>query len=290
MIRVLKNRLCWSGEFLKRKTSKMAGITSWREALADPCFWTAHYGLHLSTIVDDLDAFYGPAGELCKTWDTVLFGDQDMDTPLLPEENFVYLRANILTLALPEQYSWALEYGAEGLDHMIYHPQVYPEGIFIAHQGGNAELPGLRWTELKQIVACLEPTWPGDFALHTLYPLLYPLVDPIEAAEYDEVRQTLRAAWEALELAEPFQLEQWLDASIQVYEKGRLMRYDAAQGWQEIATLPAAGLLGTEQVWLCDPARGGWFTAPWRPCPRRDARRFVPFFAMLERHAPASLK
>lgn len=213
-----------------------------------------------------------------------------MDSPLLPEEDFTPIRANVLTLAFPEQYSWVLEYGAEGIDHRIYHPQVYPGGILIAHQGGNAELPGLRWAELKQIVACLEPTWPLDFAPQTLYPLLYPLVDPIEATEYDEVRQALRTAWGALELAEPFQLEKWLDASIQVYEKGWLMRYDAAQGWHEIAAGRAAGLLGTEQVWLYDPARGGWFTAPWQPCPRRNARPFVPFFAMLEHNAPAPLK
>jgi len=276
-----------------RKASMMAGITNWSQALANPCFWTAHYGLHLSTTIHDLDAFYGPAGAPCTSWGRVLFGDQDMKTPLQPDEDdedWEYIRANILTLALPEQYSWALEYGAEGLDHMIYHPQVYPEGILIAHQGGNAELPGLRWAELKQIVACLEPTWPLDFALHTLYPLLYPLVDPIEPAEYEEVRHTLRTAWEALDLAEPFQLEQWLDASIQVYENGWLMRYDVAQGWHGRPTGRAAGLLGTERVWLYDPAWGGWFTAPRWHCPRQNVRPFVPFFAMLERHAPAPLK
>ena len=86
-------------------------------------------------------------------------------------------------------------------------------------------------------------------------------------------------------------MEQWVDASIQVYEKGWLMRHDPAQGWQERRTGPDPGYLGEEGLWLYDPAWGGWFTKSWLATSfRQDARPFVPFFAMLERHAPAPLK
>jgi hypothetical protein len=31
----------------------------------------------------------------------------------------------------------------------------------VAVDGGNSFLPDLRWAEAKQMVACLQPTWPG---------------------------------------------------------------------------------------------------------------------------------
>lgn len=64
------------------------------------------------------------------------------------------------------------------------------------------------------------------FDPHILYPLLYPIVDPVTLAEYDEVRQTLRTAWEALQIVPPAQLEPWLDARINVFEKGRVLNHD----------------------------------------------------------------
>lgn len=78
----------------------------------------------------------------------------------------------------------------------------------------------------------------------------------------------------------PSQMEGWLDASIRVYEKGRVLRYDAAQGWQE--DLP--GSVGPEQLWVPDPA-GHWFCTG-RSILRHKGRyeRFTPFFDMLERH------
>lgn len=275
----------------------MAGITSWREALANPCFWTWHYALHLKQSTGDLDAFFGPAAEPCKAYARVLYGDEDLDTPLSPGEDYDYVPANVLTLAFPEEYTWALEFGGEGLAHQIYHPQVYPEGILIALQTAHALLPGLRWVELQQIVTCLQPEWPLDFAVQTLYPLLYPVVDPITVAEYDEVRRTLHVAWEALLLPEPFQLEKWLDASIRVYEQGRRLCYTAARGWhdplEQITPTPKglspSGHAAEEGLWLYDPAWGGWITHGDHS-PRRDGLLFAPFFDMLERQTQAQME
>jgi hypothetical protein len=187
----------------------------------------------------------------------------------------------VLTLSFPENYTWALEFGGDGLAHHIYHPQEPLEELPIAVVGGHALLPGLRWAEVKQMVACLQPTWPATFALQTVYPLLYPIVDPVTFAEYDEVRQTLGTAWEALQVVKPSQLEGWLDVSISVYEKGRIVRYDAAHGWQ---ALSPSGNVNEEKLWLADRA-GDWF------CTSRYSMRrygshdiFTPFFDMLERH------
>jgi hypothetical protein len=201
------------------------------------------------------------------------------ETPLPPGADYVIPPASVLTLSFPEDYTWALEFGEGEVAHQIYHPQRYPEGLLIAVVGGHSLLPGLRWTEVKQMVACLQPAWPATFALQTLYPLLYPIVDPVTFAEYDEVRQTVGTAWEALHLSEPFQLEPWLDASIRVYEQGRLLHYQAAHGWQD-----PFGNVSEEKLWLADRA-GDWF------CTARNSTRrygshdiFVPFFEMLERH------
>jgi hypothetical protein len=258
----------------------VSGITNWSEALAHPCFWTWHYALHLNQYVQymgDLKSFFGPASQPCEEYGRLLYGDEDFEMPLPSDVDHVYVPASILTLSFPENYTWALEFGSDGLAHQIYHPQRYPDGLLITVQGGNFLLPGLRWAELKQMVACLQPAWPGTFDLQTLYPLLYPVVDPVTFAEYDEVRQTLGTAWEALQLSEPFQLEKWLDASIRVYEKGRVLHYNAAQGWHD-----SFGNINEEKLWFPDPA-GGWYTNwPWSR--RHDARTFAPFFEMLERY------
>src|SRR5262249_5482050 len=136
--------------------------------------------------------------------------------------------------SFPENYTWMLEFGGYELSHQIHHPQVYPGGLPIAVESAHFLLPGLRWAELKQMVACcLQPQWSEAFDPQTLYPLLYTIVDPVTFAEYDEVRQTLRTAWDALQIVSQPQLEHWLDASIRVYEKGRLLSHDAMRGWYD---------------------------------------------------------
>lgn len=282
----------------------MSGITNWSEALAHPCFWDLHYEPLIFDKDPDtdnfsLEAFFGCPDEQVKEYfrllhgeeDGPLYGDEDEDAerPLPPEaddadDDYVelYTPTSVLTLSFPENYTWALEFFLGEVSHHIYDPQGPPWGLLIAVDGGNFSLPGLRWAEVKQMVACLQPTWPGPFDLQALYLLLYPIVDPVTGDEYEEVRQTLGTAWEALQVVKPSQLERWVDLCIRVYENGRMFRYDAAQGWQE--DHPSASV-GPEQLWLPDSA-GHWFCTSWS-CSRRLGahERFTPFFDMLARHA-----
>lgn len=188
----------------------MSGITHWSEALAHPCFWVEHYAFLVSG-KGDLDAFFGRSAEQCEAFFRLLYGDEDFHMPLPPGAEYEYIPANVLGLSFPENFTWMLEFGGCGLAHQIYHPQVYPGGHLIAVESGHLRLPGLRWAELKQMVACFfQPEWSEVFDAQTLYPLLYTVVDPVTKASYDEVRQTLRTAWEALQIVKPSQLEQWL--------------------------------------------------------------------------------
>src|SRR5690242_21584934 len=97
--------------------------------------------------------------------DTPLNADDDAETTLSSEADYEDNDYNnyaeyvpptsILRLAFPETYTWQLEFGAGGeVMHKIYHPQVCLGGREIAEEGANCELPGLRWAELKQMVAC----------------------------------------------------------------------------------------------------------------------------------------
>ena len=153
----------------------MSGITNWSEALAHPCFWALHY-YTLFSDTDKLDAFFDCSVEQGHEFFRLLHGDEDFETPLPPDTEYEYIPASVLTLSFPENYTWALEFGGDGLAHHIYHPQEPLEELPIAVVGGHALLPGLRWAEVKQMVACLQPTWPATFALQTVYPLLYPIV------------------------------------------------------------------------------------------------------------------
>jgi hypothetical protein len=255
----------------------MSGITNWNEALAYPCFWAHHYALHLSE-TGDLESFFGRSAEQCQEFFLLLYGDTDFETPLPPDTKYVSVPASVLRLSFPENYTWMLEFGAGEVAHQIYHPQRYPDGLPIAVEGGNFCLPGLRWAELKQMVACcLQPEWPEAFDPQTLYPLLYTVVDPVTFVEHDEVRQTLRTAWEALQIIKPFQLEKWLDVSIRVYEQGQVLHYETAQGWHD-----PQGNINEEELWLLDPAEGWYTNWPWSL--RHDARLFAPFFELLERY------
>jgi hypothetical protein len=278
----------------------MTGITNWGEALADPCFWLAHYALNPWGATRDVEAFFGRSAEHCNEFLLHVYGDNDFETPLPPDTEYEYIPASVLGLSFPEDYTWMLEFGGYELSHQIYHPQVYPGGLPIAVESAHFRLPGLRWAELKQMVACcLPPEWAEAFDPHMLspllYPLLYPIVDPVTLAEYDEVRQTLRTAWEALQIVNQPQREQWLDASISVYEKGRLLSYDAVQGWydplerhaQDPKVVQAPRTFNEEDLWLPDKAFGWYTNWPWSL--RHDARTFAPFFEMLDRQTQPRL-
>lgn len=132
---------------------------------------------------------------------------------------------SILTLFFPENYTWALEFAGGEIAHRIFHPKIYPHRIKIAEESGHELLPGLRWSELKQIVICLQQERTGTFDPQAVYPLLYPVVGMVTFAEYDEVRQTLHTVWETLQIFEPSQMKRWLDETIEVYEKNRRQQY-----------------------------------------------------------------
>ena len=169
--------------------------------------------------------------------DTPLYEDGDVEAPLPPDAEYEDNDYNdyndyvpptsILRLAFPENYTWQLEFGAGGeVVHQIHHPQVYAGGREIAEEGANFELPGLRWAELKQMVDLLLATGlVSSFDPHTLYPLLYPIVDPVTLAEYDEVRQTLRTAGKPCGSCPQRSLSHG-HARINVFEKGRLLHHD----------------------------------------------------------------
>ncbi len=271
----------------------MSGITNWSEALANPCFWAAHYTAHLSDKDDLVESFFDYKDSQCKEFLLCLYGDDDFAMPLPPDTEYEYIPVSVLELSFPENFTWTLEFGGDGLAHQIYHPQIYPEGLLIAEEGGSPFLPGLRWAELKQMVACsLLPEWFEAFDPQTLYPLLYTIVDPVTKAEYDEVRQTLRTAWETLQVGKLSQLEQWLNASISVYEKGQQLSYDVVQGWYEPVVQPihpkvilAPRTLNEENLWLPDRA-GDWFCNDQHSLRRYGSHdTFAPFFEMLERYA-----
>ncbi len=300
----------------------MSGITNWSEALADPCFWVGRYAQNRPgdrDVEKDIEAFFGRSFEACEPFHLRLYGNIDYDTPLFaddaddeteppasPDEEYDYSDyddqippTSILRLPFPESYTWQLEFADYQVTHLIYHPEVYPGGRAIAVEGHTSLLPGLRWAELKQMVACLlPPDWSPVFDPHILYPLLYPIVDPVTLAEYDEVRQTLRAAWGALRIVPPLQLEPWLDVRINVFENGRLLAHDETLEWNDRATRRAPADIQDPKVietdwtvvagdmWARDPD-GGWFIhwPVWQPATSRtnDAGSFAPFFEMLER-------
>src|SRR5258708_4572389 len=209
-------------EVSERKGTMMPGITNWSEALAHPCFWTWHYALHLNAYAQytgGLSSFFGPAAQACEEYGRLLYGDNDSEMPLAPSADDLLVPASVLTLCFPEKYTWALAFCDGEVAHQIYHPQRYPDGLLIAVESGNFLLPGLRWVELKQMVACLQPGWPLAFDLQTLYPLLYPVVDPVTFADYDEVRQTLRPPPEALQSSHPFPLYTSVHSPISIQQQ-----------------------------------------------------------------------
>ncbi len=255
----------------------MSTITDWRGAFADPRFWAGRYWFVDEHVIADL---LGVSSQECDDYyrDQVVGYDDD---PMLVTRDPQFTRGSTRWLSFPESYTWRMEITQAGNFHTIFHPQMYPHGAFIAEESGHALLPGLRWAELKQMVACLQQEQSEVFESRAVFPLLYPVVLPITFDELNDVRQMLYAAWEALHLFKPPQLDPWLDEILQVYEKGKVFHYDPGQGWYEpdYAIYPATDL----PLWTYDPGRG-WHTNTGASL-RQDSSKFIHFFDMLERHA-----
>jgi hypothetical protein len=145
----------------------MSGITDWSEALADPCFWAAHYALHLWGAARDVEAFFGRSVEHCEAFLLNLYGDDDFETPLPSDAEYEYTPASVLGLSFPENYTWMLKFGGYELGHEIYHPQIYPEGLLMAGEiacacpdkrrnspvkGAGRRLPSSAWVDRRKPV------------------------------------------------------------------------------------------------------------------------------------------
>jgi hypothetical protein len=171
----------------------MPGITNWSEALLDPRFWVCRYAVDLSLAT----ALFGVSYEECDDYglNTILGHGGASD---LAHEQLEGQVGSCLTIPFPENYTWTMQFTQEGILHKILHPRTYPNGALIAEESGHAQLPGLRWSEVKQMVACLQREWTGMFDIRAMYPLLYPVVSQITFEDLDDVRQTLYAAWDIL--------------------------------------------------------------------------------------------
>lgn len=254
----------------------MPRIIDWHEALVNPCFWVNRYYEVDPSVSTDL---FGVSSKECQDYYLKqLLGCKDDSKQA--DEDLDRMEGSILTIPFPEDYTWTIHFTYTAISHTIYHPQMYPAGARIAVESGHGSLPGLRWSELKQMVACLRQWGKGNFDARTIFPLLYPVVWLVTFAELDDVRQTLHAAWDVLHVLDASQLNRWIDEMIVIYDKGKVLFHDPTQGWHEAieATRPSA----EESLWIYDP-KLGWHTNQGL---RQDSQKFASFFAMLERYAP----
>lgn len=255
----------------------MSGITDWSEALANPCFWVNRY---CEVDPDVATKLFGVSIKECQSYYLKhLLGCKDDSEQ--GDEELNRIEGSTLLIPFPEHYTWTTHFTHDAFVHTLSHPEVYPDGAPIAEEGGSGSLPGLRWSELKQMVACLQHWGHGAFDARAVYPLLYPVVWLITFDELDDVRQTLCAAWGVLQVLEPSGLARWVDETIVIYDKGQMLFYDPALGRHEPFEL--ASHATEEPLWACDPLRG-WHTDHTL---RSDSSTFASFFAMLERYAPA---
>lgn len=165
---------------------------------------------------------------------------------------------------------------------MLFFIQLSPEKVYLAVEGPDDHLPGLRWTELKQLAICLSRHWRGDFDASAIISLLYPLIQYIPFDEFEDVRQTLAAAWQDLQVLDPLQTEQWLDEIITVYDKGRILRINAQKEWKQSYIEPGSN---EGDFWI--QTEEGWKTIGYTSLRniQKDVRPFIPFFSMLEQYA-----
>lgn len=256
----------------------MSGITDWSEALANPCFWVNRYCEVDPDVAREL--FGVSFKERQSYYLKHLLGCEDDSER--EDEELDGMEGSTLAISFPEDYTWSTHFTHEAFFHTLYHPEEYPDGAPIAEEGGHGSLPGLRWSELKQMVACLQHWGHGAFDARAVYPLLYPVVWLITFDELDDVRQTLCAAWDMLQVLEPSGLTRWVDEVIVIYDKGQLLYYDPVLGRH--APFEVTSHTTEEPYWTYDPRRG-WHTGPGLL--RSDSSRFTNFFAMLERYATA---
>src|SRR5260370_21890358 len=114
------------------------------------------------------------------------------------------------------------------------------------------------------MVACLQQWGYGAFDARVVFHLLYPVVWLITFDDLDDVRQTLRAAWDVLQVLEPSGLARWVDEVIVIYDKGQMLFYDPVLGRHEPFELASHP---TE-----DPL---WPSAPLRACHTGPPLRFA---------------
>src|SRR5579883_716812 len=200
----------------------MSGIQDWPRTFSDRRFWANRY-YYDATFV----ALFQISLEEATTYYYHIMGceghPKDFDEVLRTCEGSTF------TLTFPENFSWRIEFAPEGTFHTLFHPHFYPDGAFLAAESGCSSLPGLRWTELKQIEKCLRQHWHESFDVKTIFPLLYPVVTWITFDELSDVRQTLSEAWEALHVLEYSHLNRLLDKTLKVYESGNFLSYDSSR-------------------------------------------------------------
>jgi hypothetical protein len=254
----------------------MPGITDWREALINPCFWVNRYYEVDPSVAAEL---FGVSFQERQSYylKHLLGCEDDLEQA---DEELDRREGSALVIPFPEGYTWTTHFTHEAFVHTISHPQVYPGGARIAVESGHGSLPGLRWSELKQMVTCLQQWGYGAFDVRAVFPLLHPVVWLVTLDELDDVRQTLHAAWDALQVLKPPRLARWIDETIVVYDKGQLLYYDSVLGRH--APFEWMGPSTEKPLWTYDPLRG-WHIDHGL---RQDSSKFAGFFALLERYAP----
>jgi hypothetical protein len=270
--------------FFQGKEEIMLHTLDWQRVVHDPRFWSVRYYCQ-----GDYQQFPGTTWKESSSWYKKLMEDeQDISQTDVAEE---MEEGWTLSLSFPEGYAWQMDYSSEDeMDtstyHSLHHPtiypeEVYPEGAFLAIEGPDDHLPGLRWAELKQIGTCLARHWQGDFDINAIIPLLYCVVRFITFNELEDVRQTLATAWQKLQVLDASQVDQWLAQIITIYDDGQFLQLNEQKEWKPLIWEP--GFKG--DLWIREAEE--WKTPSERSLRhiREDSQHFLSFFSMLERYS-----
>ncbi|HTK11379.1 MAG TPA: hypothetical protein VL485_29685 [Ktedonobacteraceae bacterium] len=242
----------------------MPGITDWHKALADPRFWVNYYSYSITdgTILEEV---FGVSEKEGQDYYYMMMGCEERPEILDDDSAEELVEGSVLHLSFPEGLTWTIGIGPEGILHILFHPRYYPDGALIAEVGGNAQLPGLRWSELQQIHACLQLDGQNSPERKAIIPLLYPVVWRIAKEDEREVRQTLSAVWDESGVLVAGKRNFWLDQIIKVTDKEPQWAYKKHSGWYSLGKT--------------DPRRRrGLFER------RRGSAHFRPFFTLLEHY------